>query len=69
MSESNILKNKRKEEDKKKELQELKREKQNKIQAKIEFKEEHKPQFQDFSSHKLFFDEKMLEGLMENNLG
>ena len=42
---------------------------QEKIQAKADFVQENKPKLESTSSHRLFFDNQLLEGLMDNNMG
>jgi hypothetical protein len=59
--------------DKKKEAEnerlKIKHMQQEKIQAKIDFLQLNKPNLDSKSSHSLFFDKKLLEGIMENNMG
>jgi hypothetical protein len=41
----------------------------NKIDIKKDLAEEHKPKLDNISSHALYFDDKLLEGLLTNKLG
>ena len=58
----------KKDDDKKNDIT-AKQQQQEKIMAKMDYVQEHKPKFENLSSHDIFFDDKMMDALMGNNLG